>query len=288
MQKVVLATMLALLLVPFASAVSIKESMTGFFDDVPAVVVGDSNNAEDAIAAAVFQNALGVKTTTKASRADKTATLVIIGGPCANSIWTTFSDETCETWDQPDGKALIISEDIADNHIILIGGTTAKDTRAAAKYVMDNFSEAQFNNNRVLLDTEGLPLPRDTVKVYQEAGTVNTEKGESSAAADVIIEVPNNAAGGTMDYADGLESYLKKSYPLSTIEILEQDEVTLSSIDNHVFIMLQESPIVSVDTDQDTGSVVVAAAAAFWLAGQGMEIQDMTHNQLIASDLKFE
>lgn len=286
MHKAVIPALLLLLVMPLASAVSIKTGVQGLFDNLPSVVIGDSQNADDNLAAIVFQNALGIKTTTKASAADKTETLVIIGGPCANSAWTSFSDETCDSWNQPEGKALIISQDVADKHIILIGGTSGKDTRAAAKFVMDNFADAQFNKDRVILNTEGLPLPKDTLKVYKEAGAVS--EGQSSASADVIIEVPNNAAGGTMDYAKGLEKYILAGYPRATIQILEQDEVNLNIIDNHVFIMLQASPIISVDTDQDTGSVVIAAAAAIWLGGQGMTVQDMTHNQLVESDLKFE
>ncbi len=290
MQKLVSSIIFLLLLAPIASALSIKAGVESYFtDDIPAVVIGESQNADDTLAAIVYQNEFGVKTTTKASAADQTKTLVVIGGPCANTAWNGLAADTCEGWDQPAGKAIIISTESNGHAIILIGGTTGKDTRAAAKYVMDNFGEAQFNKERVILDTEGLPLPKDTLKVYKEAGTVNTDKGESSASGPVIIEVPNDASGGTMDLADGLESYLKKSYPGATVTILEQDSVNIGLISDKIFIMMSEKPIVSVNTDAPAAYVVIAAGATIWLEAQGYDVQgENTINQLIQQDLEFQ
>ena len=138
-----------------------------------------------------------------------------------------------------------------------------------------------------MLDTEGLPLPKDQLKVYAEVGSVDTSKGESSAAGPVIIEIPNDPSGGDSDLSKALRNYLLKSYPKATVDILSQDDVDLNLINEKIFIMMRESPIVSVSTDAPAAHVVIAAGAAFWLAGQGLDVQDMTNNQLIESDLQF-
>ncbi len=289
MKKVVLAILLLLFAIP-VSAITVKEAVETFYiDSAPAVVLGDQLDQDDTLAAIAFQNEFGVKSQTIASNFDESKTQVIIGGPCANPVWETLSpSDTCEGWDQPEHRALIVTIESDGATIILIGGTTGKDTRAAAKEIVDNFGNAVFNKGRVVLNVEGLPLAKDSLKVYQTAGTVAAGSGQSSAAGEVIIEIENDASGGTLDLADGLESYIKKSYPYASVTILERDDITLNTLAGKIFIKLGDPSLISVEKEAPSAHVVIAAGAAFWIAGQGLGVNaDTTHNQLIDQDLDY-
>ncbi|MBI4144867.1 hypothetical protein HY493_01515 [Candidatus Woesearchaeota archaeon] len=284
--KAVMPTLVALLLVASVGAVSIKESVESFFiDETPDVVIGDQKHLDDQYAANGFMNEFGQKDYVLASKAAVKA-LVVIGGPCANPVWADYSSETCGTWDQPEGKAVIVSAQKDGKNVLLIGGTSGKDTRAAAKHALTKFSEAIFNNARVVLDTEGLPLASDQLIVYTTTSTL--EPGQSSAKGAAVIHIPKDPSGGTQDLADGLRKYLLASYPYATVVIEESNQLTLTDIDGKVYIKMNEAPLISVDEDAPADHVVIASAAAFWLAGQGLDIQaDTTHNQLILDDMKF-
>lgn len=284
--KAVMHLIVALLLVASVGALSIKNSVESFFiDETPEVVIGDQKHPDDQYAANGFMNEFGQKEYVLASKAiDKT--LLILGGPCANTLWANYSSETCGTWDQPEGKAVIVSVQKDGKNVLLIGGTSGKDTRAAAKHVLTSFSDAVFNNDRVILDTEGLPLAGDLLVVYTATSTL--EEGQSSAKGAAVIHIPEEPSGGTQDLADGLKKYLLASYPYATVVIEESNQLTLVDISNKVYIKMNEAPLISVDPDAPADHVVIASAAAFWLAGQGLDIQaDTTHNQLNLDDMKF-
>ncbi len=287
MRKAVLLILLVVFAIP-VSALSVKNAVEFFFTDVtPAVVLGDQLNVDDILAGNVFMNEFGIKESTKASVADAGKTLVVIGGPCANPLWATLSpSDTCDGWDQPEHVALIVTVEKGSNVIVLIGGTTGKDTRAAAKHIVENFGEAVFNKDRVVLNVDGLPLANDQLIVYKPVGSVG--EGQSSAKGDLIIEIENDAGEGTYDLVEALQKYIREGFPYATVTILEQDEVSLNLIANKIFVKFGDPALISVEKEAQSGHVVIAAAAAFWIGGQGIGVNaDTTHNQLIQEDLEF-
>jgi hypothetical protein len=285
--KAVSVVLALILLVPLAQA-TVKGAVESFYvDDAPDVVVANQQNVDDLFAAFAFVNEFGLKNFTPVSKL-RDAPLVIIGGPCANSLWAEYAPDTCEDWQYPEGKALIIShQTAAGKTVILIGGTTGKDTRAAAKFVTEKFSDPMFANERVVLDTAGLPLAKETLKVYRTEN--NLGEGESSAKGEVVIEIPDDASGGTQDLADGLQKYLEKSFPFATIEQSQVSDTSLSSINGKILIALKDPPLISVEDDAPSAHVVIASAGAFWLSAQGYKPgPTQTHNVLVNSDLKFQ
>ncbi|MBI4017213.1 MAG: hypothetical protein HY363_05990 [Candidatus Aenigmarchaeota archaeon] len=75
--------------------------------------------------------------------------IVVIGGPCANAMWSRFSDETCSTWDFS-RKGVIKAKKIDGKLGLMIAGTYLSDTFAMAnvliaQYKQDTrFGEASF------------------------------------------------------------------------------------------------------------------------------------------------
>ena len=278
--------LLALLFVPVASAFSVKETVESFYtDEIPDVVVADHQDTDDNYAAIAFENEFGLKNITLASKFSSDKTLVIIGGPCANPLWKTYTKETCDNWQYPEHKALLISIEKNGKTILLIGGTTGRDTRAAARFAVMNFSNSLLGSDRVVLDTTNLPLANEKLKVYKT--TNNLGEGESSAVGNVIIEIPDDASGGDQDLADGLEKHIKKAFPYATVEIQEESDVSLGSIGDSVLVILKKIPIISVGDNAPAGHVVIATSIAFWATAQGFEYSWGTHNQLTTDDIEF-
>ena len=287
MRKAVLILLLLVFAIP-VTALTVKNSVESFFiDATPEIVIGDQMHPDDVLAAVVFQNELGIEDVTLASSIvnDSDRTMVVIGGPCANPVWTTITGETCGDWQHAEGKAALKSSTSESGKtILLISGTTGKNTRAAAKHAIEKFAEAVFNRDDVVLDVEGLPLASGQLIVYKEVGAV--EEGQSVAQGHLIIEISDNPTGGAEDLAEGLEKYIKASYPNALVTILEASEVSLSLIDDKIFIRLSDPPLISVEKTAPSSHVVIAAASSFWLAGQGyVPMAPQTHNQLVPDDL---
>jgi hypothetical protein len=269
-----------LLLVPVASAFSVKEAFESFYTDAaPSVVIGPQKNADDEYASFAFANEFGVKNYSVAGT--KEATQVILGGPCANSLWTSLAGDTCDGWQYGNHTAVIVSVQTASGKsLLLIGGTSGKDTRAAAKDVVTHFADAKYKEGRVVLDTTDLPLAKDLLKVYRAANAV--EAGQSSAAGNVIIDTTNS--GETL--AKELQKYYTANYPLATVQILQPGDVTLDALGGSVLIVIGNNVLISVGKDAPSSHVVLASAAAFWLGGQGLHIlPTATHDQLGVEDL---
>lgn len=282
--KAVMPVLFLLLMLPFASGLGIKGTYDSFYnDESPEIVIADQQNADDQLAAFGFVNEFGLKNITLKSKIKNTP-LVIIGGPCANPLWTEFAGDTCEGWTYGENKAVIVTHQLATGKIVLlIGGTTGKDTRAAAKYVSENFNT--LTDEKKILDTTGLPLANDKLKVYKTES--NLGKDESAAAGNVVILIPDDASGGDEDLADGLMKHLKKSYPLATVNVYTSSEVDTSFIQGKILIMMRSKPLISVDDDAPAAHVVIATAAAFWVTAQGFEYEWTTHNSLVNDDLEF-
>ena len=77
--------------------------------------------------------------------------IIVVGGPCANMLWTKFSDETCSTWDYQ-RKGLIKSKRVNDNLGILLAGTSTGDTFALANVLI-----AQYKTDPSFGETEYKP-----------------------------------------------------------------------------------------------------------------------------------
>lgn len=288
MKKAVLIVLALLIVAVPVFGLSVKNAVESFFiDEVPLIVIGDQLNADDEFAAIAFQNEFGVEDITPASAVllDTDKTMVSIGGPCANPVWTAFTGEECSDWQHDGGMAAVksITTD-SGKTVLLISGTSGKNTRAAAKHVIENFGEAIFNKDDVVLDVEGLPLANDALIVYKEVGSVG--EGQSSAQGSLIIEIPNDPSGGTLDLATGLKKSINAGYPNAIVTILEQDSVSMSVIRDKIFVLLSDPPLISVEKEAPADHVVIAAASAFWLSGQGYPpMPPQTHNQLLPEDL---
>ncbi|HSU72533.1 MAG TPA: hypothetical protein VLJ21_01655 [Candidatus Binatia bacterium] len=284
MKAVVPVIFILLAVAVSATSPTVKSAVESFFtNDVPDVVIGNLN-LDDQFAAFAFANELGLKNYTLPAKM-RNVPLIVVGGPCANPVWHEYSDETCDAWPYPEGKAVVIAHQTSTGKtIILIGGTSGKDTRAAAKYVLASFSDAKFLDAHVVLDTAGLPLANENLKVYK---TENLN-GASSAQGSVIIELPDESSMSDEDLADGLKEYLMKSYPYAGVAIEHSSNVHLSTIQGKILVALQSQPLISVEPDAPSSHVVIASAASFYLAGQGLTIQPTaTHDQLSEEDLQF-
>ncbi|MBI5797375.1 hypothetical protein HZA98_00540 [Candidatus Woesearchaeota archaeon] len=61
--------------------------------------------------------------------------LILVGGPCANSLVSTLFSMTCEGWSFQEGEAVVKLAANGNKVAMLVAGTTASDTRRAAKAV---------------------------------------------------------------------------------------------------------------------------------------------------------
>jgi len=119
-----------LLLAPFVlSTVPVDE----FYDQIIkmqvngeiSVVVGRDSDPIDSISATKILLAMETELKGKFNtEVSENESLIIIGGPCANPLWTTYTSETCEDWSLREGESVT---KVVDN-VILIAGTTGKDT----------------------------------------------------------------------------------------------------------------------------------------------------------------
>jgi hypothetical protein len=83
--------------------------------------------------------------------ADATAyNLVLVGGPCANSLVEDLFAMTCEGWSFEEGEAVVKLADNGDKVALLVAGTSAADTRRAAKAVA-NYGDYEFTGAEVVV-----------------------------------------------------------------------------------------------------------------------------------------
>lgn len=66
--------------------------------------------------------------------------LIIVGGPCANLMWSKLSDETCKTWDFSK-KGKIKARRIDGKVGILIAGSTQADTFALSNVLIAQYKK---------------------------------------------------------------------------------------------------------------------------------------------------
>ena len=76
--------------------------------------------------------------------------LILVGGPCANSLVEDLFAYTCDGWSFQEGEAVVKLVDNGDKVAMLVAGTTADDTRRAAKAVAD-YASYDFSGSEVMV-----------------------------------------------------------------------------------------------------------------------------------------
>lgn len=68
--------------------------------------------------------------------------LIVVGGPCANSLAASVFDMSCDGWSYAEGEAVVKLVDNGEKVAMLVAGTTALDTQRAGKAIADSSSYA--------------------------------------------------------------------------------------------------------------------------------------------------
>jgi len=66
--------------------------------------------------------------------------IIVVGGPCANLMWSKLSDETCQTWDFSK-KGKIKARPIDGKIGILIAGSAQADTFALSNVLIAQYKK---------------------------------------------------------------------------------------------------------------------------------------------------
>ncbi|RME55470.1 S-layer protein, partial [Candidatus Woesearchaeota archaeon] len=77
--------------------------------------------------------------------------LIVVGGPCANSLAESLFGVSCADWPYQDGEALVKMVDNGNKVAMLVAGTSAADTRRAAKAVASETHRAKFSGSEVVV-----------------------------------------------------------------------------------------------------------------------------------------
>src|SRR3989338_2676327 len=101
-----------LLLLPLASALEVDSSTQIIIDGDPAT----RQLLEQTNGQFVLVNEL-----------DPAGNILVIGGPCSSALWELYTGITCQTWPFAPGSGIIFS--LQNSSVVLVGGTTQKDTR---------------------------------------------------------------------------------------------------------------------------------------------------------------
>ena len=81
--------------------------------------------------------------------------LILVGGPCANSLVETLFGYTCDGWSFQEGEAVVKLADNGDKVAMLVAGTTADDTRRAAKAIA-SYSDYDFSGTEAMVSGTSL------------------------------------------------------------------------------------------------------------------------------------
>jgi len=81
--------------------------------------------------------------------------LILIGGPCVNSLVSSIFGISCEDWNLTVGEALVKLAENGENVAMLVAGTSAMDTRRAAKAVA-SYMDYSFSGVESLVKGTGL------------------------------------------------------------------------------------------------------------------------------------
>lgn len=89
--------------------------------------------------------------------------IIIAGGPCANSYWTLFSDETCDSWPYKEGEAVAKVAENNDRLILLLAGTSKQDTLHLAQRVSNNINDPIFDQTVAVVKTHNANIDTSTL-----------------------------------------------------------------------------------------------------------------------------
>lgn len=92
------------------------------------------------------------KLDTEVTSADKF--LILVGGPCVNSLVDDYFGITCEDWTLKPGEAMIKLAEKDGRVAMLVAGTTADDTRRASSVLM-SYMDYTLKGNEVLVRGSG-------------------------------------------------------------------------------------------------------------------------------------
>src|SRR3989344_8026883 len=84
--------------------------------------------------------------------------LILVGGPCANTLVGQIAGfPSCQGWTAKPGEAIIQLAENGENVAMLIAGTDAADTRAAAKIVANYDENAEdFTGTKVMVKGQSI------------------------------------------------------------------------------------------------------------------------------------
>ncbi len=81
--------------------------------------------------------------------------LILVGGPCANDLVEDLFGYSCDGWSFEAGEAVVKLVDNGDNVAMLVAGTSADDTRRAAKAVA-SYSDYDFSGTESMVSGTSL------------------------------------------------------------------------------------------------------------------------------------
>src|SRR3989338_2511416 len=122
------------------------------------IVVGSSNPTKDVVAAANFGKFIrdgftNYKLDTEIDLLNfPEEYLIVIGGPCANTLWKEYSTFTCENWQYKETKGILELTEKNGKTILLIAGTTGDDTETITNRLVQTYdTDPLFTNSRVII-----------------------------------------------------------------------------------------------------------------------------------------
>jgi hypothetical protein len=133
-----------------------------FLGDGTKIVVGDNGTSRDVLTAASMTTALaveGVDTESNvlssfSSSALHDSDLIVIGGPCENTLWEQYQSIRCDASFLSSGTALIKLVENSDRYILYIAGAAPSDTQKAAE-ALNTYKSYDFEGMEIELDTSG-------------------------------------------------------------------------------------------------------------------------------------
>ncbi|MBU4242501.1 MAG: hypothetical protein KKF52_04690, partial [Nanoarchaeota archaeon] len=76
--------------------------------------------------------------------------LIVVGGPCANSLAASVFDMSCDDWSFEEGEAVVKLVDNGNKVAMLVAGTTALDTQRAGKAVASSENYAFSGSEKMV------------------------------------------------------------------------------------------------------------------------------------------
>ncbi len=81
--------------------------------------------------------------------------LILVGGPCANTLVEELFDYTCDGWSFEEGEAVVKLVDNGEKVALLVAGTSADDTRRASKAIA-SYTDYEFSGTEALVSGTSL------------------------------------------------------------------------------------------------------------------------------------